>query len=116
MNSCGSRWPGGDVQERREAGRAALDAWVEIAAAGTRRRASVEDVSVGGLGLRLDGARIAHGTEVIAEFPLPGIGLPLEVNARVMWADTDRLGLRFEDIDGGLEELLESYVDGRLRA
>ena len=102
------------MQERREAGRAALESWVEIAAGGARYRATAADVSVCGLGL--SGAGLVAGASVVAEFPLPGIGLPLELSARVMWADTGRLGLRFEGIDPGLRELLESYVDGRLRS
>jgi hypothetical protein len=53
---------------------------------------------------------------VESEFALPGFVVPLKLSARVAWTDsrTEGLGLRFEEIDPGLAELLENYVAGRL--
>ena len=102
------------MKERRKDTRAPLATWVEITAGGRRLRASVRDLSVGGMGIGpmsrgLDGAR-----RVVAEFPLPGISLPLELDAEVVWRDGTRLGLRFVEADGGLAELVARFVDGRL--
>ncbi len=102
------------MEERRKSGRAELDSWVEIDADGVRSRATVSDVSTGGLGIALHGSALAPGTALVAEFPLPGIGLPLELRACVVWAHDRHVGLRFESVDPGLRELLASYVDGRL--
>jgi len=102
--------------ERRKKPRALLDAWVEITAPGRRRRVSAADISVGGLGITLSGGSLAASSRVVSEFPLPGIGLPLELPALVVWADlpAGRAGLRFVDVDPGLSELLDSFVAGRL--
>lgn len=67
-----------------------------------------------GLGVLLDGDPLAAGSRAIAEFPLPGIGLPLELSAEVVWVGADRAGLRFTDVDPGLRELVESFVAGKL--
>ena len=103
------------MEERRKEARARLSGWVEVMADGAgRRRISAIDLSVDGLGVCLDGARVPAGARVLTEFPLPGIRLPLELSAEVMWADAERAGLRFRDVDSGLRELLESFVAGRL--
>lgn len=101
-------------QERRKAPRAQLDAWVEIASETGRVRAATSDVSADGLGLSDVTPRV--GEELRAEFPLPGIGLPLELHGRVVWADDvgRRAGLLFEEVDPGLREILSSYVSGKL--
>jgi hypothetical protein len=103
-----------NVNERRRAPRADLDAWVEIASAGGRVRASTFDVSADGLGLT--GVAPQIGAALLAEFPLPGIGLPLELAGQVVWSDESRsrAGMLFEDVDPGLREILASYVSGRL--
>jgi c-di-GMP-binding flagellar brake protein YcgR len=103
------------LKERRKEERAHLSGWVELSVDGRqRRRATTEDVSVDGLGILLDGDPLAAGSRAIAEFPLPGIGLPLALSAEVVWVGTDRAGLRFEDVDPGLRELVESFVAGKL--
>lgn len=102
------------MNERRKAPRAGLDAWVEIASANGRVRASTFDVSADGLGLT--GVAPHVGASLVAEFPLPGIGLPLELPGQVVWSDAtgSRAGLLFQDVDPGLREILASYVSGRL--
>jgi len=102
--------------DRRKKARALLDAWVEITAPGCRRRVTAADISVGGLGITLSGDPLAADARIVSEFPLPGIGLPLELPATVVWTDPPlgRAGLRFVDVDPGLSELLESFVAGRL--
>lgn len=102
------------MNERRKAPRADLDAWVEIASAKGRVRASTFDVSADGLGLK--GVAPQVGASLLAEFPLPGIGLPLELAGQVVWSDASgsRAGLLFQDVDPGLREILASYVSGRL--
>lgn len=105
-----------ELNERRKEHRAHLSGWVELSTDGRRRRrrATTEDVSVEGLGIRLDGDPLAPGSRTVAEFPLPGIGLPLELYAEVVWVDRNRAGLRFRDVDPGLRELVESFVSGKL--
>jgi hypothetical protein len=103
------------LNERRKEQRALLSGWVELSVDGRRRhRASTEDVSVDGLGVLLDGDPLVAGSRATAEFPLPGIGLPLELSAEVVWVDSDRAGLRFRDVDPGLRELMASFVAGKL--
>jgi hypothetical protein len=88
---------------------------VEVTSGGRRRRrATAADVSVDGLGVLLDGDPLSSGVRVITEFPLPGIGLPLELFAEVVWVDGGRAGLRFDGVDPGLRELVGSFVAGRL--
>lgn len=105
---------GRNVNERRKAARADLNTWVEIASANGRTRASTCDVSAEGLGLT--GVAPEAGASLVAEFPLPGIGLPLELTGQVVWSDSSgsRAGLYFDDVDPGLREILASYVSGRL--
>ncbi len=104
-------------QDRRKSSRAELRSWVEITSDGVRRRAECFDLSVGGLGVELRSDGFPRDAAVISEFPLPGIGLPLELSGVVVWHDpaTGRLGLRFVDLDPGLGELVESFVRGDLR-
>jgi hypothetical protein len=100
----------------RRAERRSFSAWVELSDGAARRRAIATDLSVGGIGISLDGAPLAPSGRVTSEFPLPGIGLPLELHAEVAWFDAGaaRGGLRFLDVDPGLAELLGRFVDGRL--
>lgn len=74
------------------------------------------DLSADGIGVRgaLDG--LEPGARVVAEFPLPGIGLPLALTSSVVWSDParGRAGLAFSEVDPGLRELVESFVAGRL--
>ena len=102
------------MNERRKAQRADLDTWVEIASANGRVRAATFDVSADGLGLT--GVAPEVGESLLAEFPLPGIGLPLELAGQVVWSDASgpRAGLLFREVDPGLHEILASYVSGRL--
>jgi hypothetical protein len=104
------------MAERRRQPRAAFTAWVELSIGSARRRAEASDLSIGGLGLSLLSGRLAPDTRIVSEFPLPGIGLPLELDGEVAWFDPAgaRGGLRFVDLDPGLEELLASFVAGRL--
>ncbi len=53
---------------------------------------------------------------MVSEFALPGLSLPLAVEARVAWNDpgSARMGLRFVGVDPGIAELLARYTDGRL--
>jgi hypothetical protein len=103
------------MPEQRSRTRASFRSWVEITAEGRRQRAFTVDLSTGGLGVSLR-APLQPGSRVVAEFPLPGIELPLELASRVVWCDprTQRAGLYFLDVDPGLAELLESHVTGRL--
>lgn len=102
--------------ERRGARRARFEGWVEIRVEGQRRRARGYDLSTEGIGIQSVEPLPESVQRVVSEFPLPGIGLPLELEAHVVWADAPRrrLGLRFLHIDPGLADLLQSYVDGRL--
>lgn len=103
------------MEERRSAERAGLSGWVELSVSGQRRRRAVgSDVSVDGLGVLHDGTALHTGARVMTEFPLPGIGLPLEIPAEVVWVGEERAGLRFAEMDPGLRELVESFVAGRL--
>ena len=103
-------------EERRSSRRARFEGWVGIAAGDAHRMARARDLSARGIGLTLGGAHPFTAGVVESEFALPGFVVPLKLSAHVAWADerTQGLGLRFEEIDPGLEELLENYVAGRL--
>jgi hypothetical protein len=103
-------------RERRRGPRARFDGWVGLTAGEAHRVARGRDLSVQGIGLTLGGSHpFAEGT-VASEFALPGFFVPVKLPARVAWVDpeTERMGLRFEEIEADLAELLENYVAGRL--
>jgi hypothetical protein len=105
-----------DRQIERTGQRAAFESWVELRLPGARRRAAARDLSVQGIGLALSGPLPAVAAEVVSEFALPGIMLPLALEGVVVWADAagSRIGVRFREVDPGLAELLGSFVAGRL--
>jgi c-di-GMP-binding flagellar brake protein YcgR len=100
--------------QRRKRPRVAYAAWVEFTHGGRRGRARARDLSAGGIGLDLRGAPPGPSDPIVSEFALPGIALPLEVRGVVAWTDAERCGVRFHDVDSGIAELIESFVDGRL--
>jgi hypothetical protein len=103
-------------QERRYR-RVSFEGWVELLTIeGARRLGTGRDLSSGGIGLELPGEPLPVGGAVTSEFALPGISLPLALDGRVAWRDPGnrRIGIRFERVDPGLAELLESFVGGRL--
>lgn len=102
-----------DGEPRRRSSRAPFDGWVEINVAGERRLATARDLSPAGIGVDLPGAPLAPAAALICEFALPGISLPLALDGHVAWADGSRLGVRFDDVDPGLAELLENHSAGR---
>jgi len=87
--------------------------WVELHVEGTRRLAQGRDLSASGIGLELRGHPLGAETRVTCEFALPGISLPLELDGAVAWSAGTRLGVRFDEIDPGLAELLDNHVAGR---
>lgn len=101
------------MAERRKHQRALLHTWVDLSSDNGWCRSRVTDVSMGGLGIE---GLPPRGPSVTSEFPLPGIRLPVELAAEVVWTDgaSGRSGLRFVDPDPGLAELLGSYVAGHL--
>ena len=100
-------------EPRRKNARTPFDGWVEISVGVERRLASARDVSPAGIGIELPGAPLAPDSALVCEFALPGISLPLALGGRIAWAAGSRLGVRFEDVDPGLAELLENHVAGR---
>jgi hypothetical protein len=102
--------------ERRGAQRARFEGWVEIRLDGERRRVRGYDLSTAGIGIQSAEPLPESAERVVSEFPLPGIGLPLALEACPVWTDAGcgRLGLRFLHVDPGLSDLLQSYVDGKL--
>jgi hypothetical protein len=115
VSSRDSKRPGGLVEgeRRREKPRTPFEGWVEISVAGQRRLATARDLSPAGIGIELPGAPLAPASEIVCEFALPGISLPLALDGHVAWVRGSRLGVRFDDVDPGLEELLENHVAGR---
>lgn len=103
-------------EERRRGRRAPFEGWVAIAAGDVHRMARGRDLSASGIGLTLGDPHPFTAGIVESEFALPGFVVPVKLPACVAWADsgTQGLGLRFEEIDPGLAELLENYVAGRL--
>ncbi len=102
-----------EASEKRKLPRAPLDGWVEITAHGRRVRSTLRDISVGGVGIGPAARPLVPGARVVSEFPLPDISLPLEVSGVVAWSDhaTACAGLRFEELDPGLAELLAHFVE-----
>jgi hypothetical protein len=105
-----------DDLERRGERRACFDGWVEIVGRETRVRGSGRDLSRAGLGAVVRSPHPALHTHVEAEFALPGIRLPIVLPGVVAWSDaaTGRIGLRFDDIEPGIAELIGSFAAGRL--
>lgn len=87
-----------------------------ISSDGRHRRARGRDLSSQGIGVVLDGVHPPEERFVESEFALPGFFVSIALRARVAWSDagSGRLGLRFEEIEPELAELLENYVAGRL--
>lgn len=104
------------MRERRTRPRAQFQGWVELILPEGRRLGSGVDLSVGGIGVTLEPPLPTSSGPVTSEFVLPGISLPLAVQGEVAWRDPEgrRVGVRFEAIDGGLAELIDNYVAGRL--
>lgn len=100
-------------ERRREKPRTPFEGWVEISAEGQRRLATARDLSPAGIGIVLPGAPLAPAAALVCEFALPGISLPLALEGHVAWVAGSRLGVRFDDVDPGLAELLENHVAGR---
>lgn len=100
--------------QRRSSQRTVFGGWVELHVDGGRRLAQARDLSARGIGLELSGDPPDADTRVICEFALPGISLPLELEGAVAWSSGTRLGVRFDEVDPGLAELLDSHVAGRL--
>jgi hypothetical protein len=102
-------------RKRRGSRRAKFEGWVGIAVGDVHRMARGRDLSSRGIGLTLGGGHPFTDGSVETEFALPGIFVPVKLNARVAWADprTESLGLCFEAIDPDLAELLDNYVAGR---
>ena len=102
-----------ESEPRRGNPRTPFDGWVEISVGRERRLATARDLSPSGIGVDLPGAPLAPASALICEFALPGISLPLALDGHVAWATGSRLGVRFDDVDPGLAELLENHVAGR---
>lgn len=102
--------------ERRRSPRARLEGWVELSADGNRQRGALRDVSVDGLGVARVDRALAPGQRLLAEFPLPGIGLPVELEGVVVWGGPPGgpAGIRFLGMDPGLAELLSRHASGGL--
>lgn len=102
--------------EARRSPRAPFHGWVEVLCDGHRARGTGLDLSVDGIGLALPDAACPLEGELVSEFPLPGIALPLEVRGRWAWSDRPkgRGGIRFEALDPGIADLLANFVAGRL--
>jgi len=107
---------GAPLRERRRSPRAALDAWVELSGEGCRQRGATRDVSVEGLGIARVDRALVPGQRLLAEFPLPGIGLPVELEGVVVWCGPPGgpAGIRFLGMDPGLAELLSRHASGGL--
>ena len=109
--------PGDGAVEReaRRGQRTIFEGWVELLADGEHRLARSRDLSAGGLGLVLPPPHPPVGARVESEFALPGFAVALSVSARVVWSDpaASRVGLRFDDVDVAVAELLQSAVAGR---
>ena len=103
-----------EPERRRVNPRTAFDGWVEISTGGQRRLATARDLSAAGIGVDLPGEPLAPDLPIVCEFTLPGISLPLALEGHVAWTAGSRLGVRFQDVDPGLAELLENHVAGRL--
>ena len=102
-----------EPERRRINPRTAFEGWVEISSGGQRRLATARDLSPAGIGVELPGAPLAPETAITCEFALPKISLPLSLDGHVAWCAGSRLGVRFDDVDPGLAELLENHVAGR---
>jgi hypothetical protein len=100
--------------QQRANPRTSFGGWVELHVDGARRLAAGRDLSARGIGLELTGDPIPALARVTCEFALPGISLPLELEGSVAWSQGSRLGVRFDEVDPGLAELLDNHVAGRI--
>ncbi len=98
---------------RRRHARAPFAAFVDLCAGEERRRVRAVDLSPGGLGVAFAAAEELP-VAVCAEFPLPGLRLPLALEAELAWVDAGRrrAGFRFRGGNEALRELLARFVEG----
>lgn len=103
-------------EERRRWPRMTFDGWAEITAESSRHRGRCVDLSPEGICISFRQPLPGDLSLVVSEFALPGLSLPLAIEGRVAWCNhrASRLGLRFENLDPGIAELLVRYTQGRL--
>lgn len=111
----GRRRPGagGEAGCRRRYPRAPFAAFVDLCSGERRQRVRAVDVSPGGIGVVLATAGEPPAA-ACAELPLPGLRLPLVLDAELAWVDPDRrrAGFRFREGNDALRELLARFVEG----
>ena len=98
---------------RRRMPRAGFDAAVDLHGGdGPPRVALARDLSADGLGLAASAPHPPVGERLRSDFALPGLAVPVSVEAVVAWSEprAGRLGLRFAALDPPLRELLERWV------
>lgn len=82
------------------------DFCVHVRSAGLRLSDRACDLSEGGLGLETD-EPLAPMELVSLRLECPHMGEPVDVLGRVMWANSRRMGIRFEQIDRRLHDALD---------
>jgi PilZ domain len=72
------------------------------------------NVSEGGIALLMREA-LPKGATPHLHFSLPGIDLPMDVEAEVAWADMKGLaGLRFRNVPKATQDQIEQWLDARI--
>ena len=89
-----------EMDERRTSERHDIELSVEIARGESKVTAQTEDLSIGGMRLKMpdDAEPFRSGEKVTLTFHLPDLSAPIEVPAEVRWIDRifgTRAGLQF---------------------
>ncbi len=88
---------------------------MELCVGTERQRVRAVDLSPGGIGVVLAAERELPSA-ASAELPLPGLRLPLALDAELAWLDRARrrAGFRFRGGNEALRELLARFIEGEL--
>lgn len=102
------------VRERRRYFRQAVRMPVEVTLGEKQLKATGTNISEGGIALHLREA-LPKGATPRLRFTLPTTSLSIEVVAEVAWADIQgRVGLRFQTLPAGSQELLETWLNQQM--
>ena len=102
------------LKERRRYFRQPVRMQVKVVFGSRTLQATSTNVSEGGIALLMREA-LPKGATPHLHFSLPGLNVPLNVEAEVAWADMKGLaGLRFRNVPKATQDQLEHWLDARI--
>jgi len=101
------------AHDRRQSRRVAVQLPVSVSLNEQNTEAIALDLSIGGLDL-LAAKSIPASSSIRVTFDLPDGGAHVESNAEVAWSnDNGQMGIRFHDLDSGVREQLQKWLDAK---